>query len=48
MESHPILSLEDPPVSPPPQKNVFLGHFWLSERYTYLRTPMINQVLLSF
>ena len=37
-----------PPRLPPPKKNVFLGHFWLSERYTYLRTPMINQVLLSF
>lgn len=40
-----------PSPSPPPKKIKNLGHFQLSERserYTYLRTPIVNHVLRSF
>ena len=30
------------------QKNVFLGHFWSSEGYTYFRPPIVNHVLQPF
>ena len=32
---------------PQKQKNIFLGHFWLSEGYTYLKALIVNQVLRS-
>ena len=43
-ENHAILSLK----SPQKQKIIFLGNFRLSKGYTYLRPPVVNQVLLLF
>ena len=44
MENHATVSLKGPKK----QKIVFLGLFRLSEKYTCLRTPIVNQVLRSF